>query len=104
MNWKTITRGGQDPQSGLHTLSLQHNSLRTENSSPEELFPANVYECKSKQQLIDYHHASCWSPTQSIWVKAIKHFFHFMARPNHRISQQTFNQKGSYSTRAPQKN
>ena len=64
-NWKTIMRGGRDPKSGLYTLLLQHNSLRTENSSLEELFAGNVYECKSKQQLIDYHHASYWSSTQS---------------------------------------
>ena len=47
----------------------------TELETPDENFAGNVYECKSKQALVNYHHASCWSPTTSGWIKAIKKNF-----------------------------
>ena len=43
--------------------------------SPEKPFAGNVYECSSKKSLVDYHHALCWSPTKSGWVKVISNNF-----------------------------
>ena len=48
----------------------------TEFQTSGEYFAGSVYEFKSKGTLVDFHHASCWIPTQSGWVKAItKNFF-----------------------------
>ena len=56
----------------------QQNKLMTEFTIPDEYFAGSAYECKSKRTLVDYHHASCWSPTQYVWVKSItKNFFTF---------------------------
>ena len=54
----------------------QQNKIMTESTTPEEYFSGSAYECKSKSTLVDYHHASCRSPTQSGWGKSItKNFF-----------------------------
>ena len=72
---KIIMTGGRELLSRLYTLTLQAPNLRTEINSPEKLSASNVYECKSKQQLIEYHHASCWSPVKSTWTKATSNNF-----------------------------
>ena len=42
----------------------------------DEYFAGSAYKCKSKKTLVDYHQASCWSRTHSVWVKTItKNFF-----------------------------
>ena len=47
-----------------------------EPKTPDEYFSGSAYERKSKKNLVDYHHASCWIPTHSGWGKAItKNFF-----------------------------
>ena len=69
---KVITKGTIDPRSNLYILNLtQKNKLMTEFTTPDKYFVGSAYECKSKITLVDYHHASCWSPTQSRWGKAI---------------------------------
>ena len=70
---KVIMKGTRDPHSNLYMInSTQRNKLMTEFTTPEKYFAGNVYECKSKGTLVDDHHASFWSPTQSVWVKATK--------------------------------
>ena len=54
----------------------QQNELMTESTTPDEYFAGSAYKCNSKSTLVDYHHASCWSPTHSGWGKAVtKTFF-----------------------------
>ena len=74
---RTIMRGTRDARTNLYMLSLtQQNNLMTESKTPDEYFAGSAYECKSKNTLVDYHHTSCWSPTHSVWGKAItKNFF-----------------------------
>ena len=62
--------GKRGPEPNLYNISLLqqalHNkNLMTEIRSPEKPFAGSVYECSSKKALVDYHHASCWSPTKS---------------------------------------
>ena len=68
---KTLMRGGHDSRSYLYTLTLYALNLRAEKKSPEKSSATNVHECKSKVQLIDDHHVSCWSPVKTTWAKAV---------------------------------
>ena len=69
---KIIMRGTRDQHTNLYMLNLtQQEKLMTESTTPDEYFSGSAYECKSKSTLVDYHQASCWSPTQSGWGKAI---------------------------------
>ena len=72
-----MTKGRRDLISNIYMLNLtQRNNLMTEFRTPDECFARNLYQCRSKSTLVDYHHVSCWIPTQSGWVKAItKNFF-----------------------------
>ena len=72
-----MMKGTRYPRSDLYMLNLtQRNMLMTEFTTPDEYFAGSVHECNSKGTLVDHHHKSCWSPTQSRWVKAItKNFF-----------------------------
>ena len=74
---KVIMKGTRDPRKNLYMLNLtQQNKLKMESTTSDEYFAGSSYECKSKKTLVDYHHASCWSPTQSELGKAItKNFF-----------------------------
>ena len=73
----TIMSGTWYARTNIYMLSLtQQNNLMTESTTPDKYFTGSAYECKSKKTLVDYHHASCWSPTHSGWGKAItKNFF-----------------------------
>ena len=66
-----------DARTNLYMLILTHqNNLMTESTTPDKYFAGSAYRCKSKKTLVDYHHASCWSPTHLRWGKAItKNFF-----------------------------
>ena len=67
---RTIMGGTRDAHTTLYTLSpTQRNNLMTEPKTPDEYFVGRAYECKSNKTLVDYHHASCWSPTHSGWRK-----------------------------------
>ena len=69
-NGKIMTKGKQYPLSNLYMLNLiQQNKLMMEFQNPDEYFVGSVYEFKSKGTFLDYHYASCWSSTQSGWVK-----------------------------------
>ena len=73
-----LMKGRRCPQSRLYMLKLNNNqqSVMTEQPFPEIDCANNVHECTSKQNLVDYLHASAWSPTTSGWKKAIsKGFF-----------------------------
>ena len=72
-----MMKGKRDPRSNLYMLNLtQRNKLMTDLPTPDKYFAGSVYVCKSKGTLVGYHHTSCWSPTQSGWVRAItKKFF-----------------------------
>ena len=74
---KIIMRGTQDTRTNLYMLNLtQQKKLMTESTTSDGYFAVSAYECKSKITLVDYHHASCWSPNQSRWGKEIsKNFF-----------------------------
>ena len=77
-------KGKHYPLSNMYMLNLtQRNNLMTEFQTPDEYFTGSVYECKSKGTLIDYHHASCWIPTQYRWVKAIKKTSSLIGRAYH---------------------
>ena len=74
---RTIMRGTRDAHTNFYMLSLtQQNNLMTEFKTPDEYFAGSAYEWKSKKTLVEYHHTSCWSPTNLGWGKSItkKHF------------------------------
>ena len=67
---KVVMKGTRYPRSNLYMLNLtQQNKLMTEFTTPDEYFAGSVYECNPKSTLVDYHHASCWIPTQYEWGK-----------------------------------
>ena len=74
---RTIMGGTRDARTNLYMLSLtQRNNLMTEPKTTDKYFSGSAYECKSKKTLVEYHNASCWSPTHSGWGKEIsKKFF-----------------------------
>ena len=75
-NKEIVMRGDRDPVTKLYSINIsQENKLMTELETPDENFAGNIYECKSKRDLVNYHHASCWSPTTSGWIKSIKNNF-----------------------------
>ena len=62
---KLMMKGTRDTRSNLYMFNLnQKNKLMTEFTTPGEYFSGSMYGCNSKGTLVDYHHASCWSPTQ----------------------------------------
>ena len=69
--------GTRDARTNLYMLILtQRNNLMTDPKTPDKKFACSSYECKPKKTLVDYHHASFWSPTHSGWGKEItKNFF-----------------------------
>ena len=70
INGKMMIKGRRYPLSNLYMLNLnQRSNLMTKFRTPDEYFSRNVYECKSKGTLVDYHHATCRRSTQSWWVK-----------------------------------
>ena len=59
-------------RTNLYMLRLtQKNNLMAESTAPDKYFAGSAYKCKSKKTLVDYHHASYWSPTHSGWGKEI---------------------------------
>ena len=72
---KIIMQGGRDPITTLYMIELEQNSEMTEPQIPDKLFAHNVYECKSKQDLVVYYHRTCWSPSPSTWIAAIQKGF-----------------------------
>ena len=73
---KVMMKGKQDSLSTMYMLNLTHqNKLMTEFQTPDEYFAGSVYEFKSKVTLVNYHHASCWIPTQSGWIRSITKIF-----------------------------
>ena len=69
---KLMIKGTRDPRSNLYMINLtQRNKLMTEFTTADKCFAGCVYVCKSKGTLVEYHHTSCWIPTQSGWEKAI---------------------------------
>ena len=88
-----IMRGTQYTRTNLYMLNLtQQKKIMTESTTPGEYFAGSAYKRKSKIALVDYHHASCWGPTQIGWGKAItKKLLHFLARPIIGPGAQTLN-------------
>ena len=69
-------KGTRDTRTNLYMLNLtQQKKLMTESTTPDEYFAGRAYECKSKITLVDYHHASFWSPTQYGLRKSITNKF-----------------------------
>ena len=48
-------------------------TLMTEPPFPDIFFSNHVYETKTKQYLIMFYHAACFSPSKSIFIQLIKH-------------------------------
>ena len=67
----------RDARTNLYMLRLtQQNNIITESTTPDEYFAGSAYDCESKNIAVDYHHASCCSPTYSGCGKEItKNFF-----------------------------
>ena len=81
---KVMMKGKRYPRSNLYMLNSTHqNKLMTELPTPDDYFAGSAYACKSKGTLVDYHHASFWSPTQSGWVKAITNNFFILGQAYH---------------------
>ena len=69
-------RGTRDTRTNLYMLNLtQQNKLMTYSTTPDEYFAGSAYNCKPKSTLVEYHHVSFYSPTQSGWGKAITENF-----------------------------
>ena len=52
-----MIKGRRDPLSNIYMLNLtQRNNIMIEFRTPDECFSINVYECKLKGTLVDYHH------------------------------------------------
>lgn len=72
---QTLMHGNRDPTTTLYMISLSDttNKLMTAPPHfPENLMANHVYETKSKQDLILFYHAACFSPTENAFIKAIK--------------------------------
>ena len=86
----------QDARTNLYMLNLtQQKKLMTESTTPDEYFIGSAYKFKSKITLVDFHHASCWSPTHYVWGKPIKNILHLLARPKIGPGSQTPHKKQS---------
>ena len=68
---KVLMKGWRCPKTTLYMINLTTDpqSIMTELNTPDMDCANNVYECTSKQNLVDYLHASAWSPTTSGWKK-----------------------------------
>ena len=66
-------QGDIDPNTTLYTINMAA-PLRAmkEQHSPDTLREKHVYETKSKQELIIFYHAACFSPTKRTFVDTIK--------------------------------
>ena len=61
-----------DNQATLPSLTSQE-VVAMDSSLNDDLFQANhVYETKSKQELVSFYHAACFSPSKSTFIAAIK--------------------------------
>ena len=66
-------KGHRDPRTILYMINMTAplKSI-TEHNIPEAFSANHVYETKSKQELILFYHAACFSPTKRPFVDAIK--------------------------------
>ena len=58
---EVIMKGGRNINSGLYVLELANKAKNTmiETKIPDTLFANNIYECKSKFNLVKYPHQVC---------------------------------------------
>ena len=66
-------QGHRDPSTTLYMINTTAPLKSMMEQKIPDAFSANhVYETKSKQELILFYHAACFSPTKRTSVKAIK--------------------------------
>ena len=66
-------QGHRDPINTLYMINMTSPlKSMTEQNIPEAFSANHVYETKSKQELIFFYHAACFSPTKRTFVEAIK--------------------------------
>ena len=68
-----VMQGHRDPTTTIYMINMtaQLKSM-TEQNIPDAFSANHVYETKSKQELILFYHAACFSPTKRTFVEAIK--------------------------------
>ena len=65
--------GKRDPITTLYMVNMTTTpSVSTSPSFPTYLYANHVYEKQSKQDLVLFYHAACFSPSKSTFIKAIK--------------------------------
>jgi hypothetical protein len=70
-NGKEVMYGSQDPKARLWRVNLKQNM------KPESAQCNDAHDNNNQKDLINYPHASCFSPVKSTWIKAIKNGFFF---------------------------
>ena len=66
-------QGHRDPITTLYMINMTAPlKSMTEQNIPEAFSVNHVYETKSKQELILFYRAACFSPTKHTFVEAIK--------------------------------
>ena len=72
-NHQTLMTGQRDPVTTLYMINMTETPrLMTELLFPDSLFANHVYETKTKQDLIIFYHAVCFSPFKSNFIQAIR--------------------------------
>ena len=71
--WSEVMQGHRDPRTTLYVINMTAplKSI-TEQNIPDTSRANNLYETKSKQELILFYHAACFIPTKHNFVEAIK--------------------------------
>ena len=68
-----VMMGKRDPVTTLYMVNMTATpSVSSPPSFPTNLYANHVYETQSKQDLILFYHAACFSPSKSTFIKAIK--------------------------------
>ena len=66
-------QGHRDPMTTLYMINMTApQKSMTEQNIPGSFSANHVYETKSKQELILFYHAACFSPPKRTFVEAIK--------------------------------
>jgi hypothetical protein len=69
INGKDVMYGSRDPKSRLWRVNLKQK-MNTKIAQCN-----HAHDNNNQQDLINYHHAACFSPVNSTWIKAMKNGF-----------------------------
>jgi hypothetical protein len=85
-----VLQGYRNPI-GLWRIPIQHNHAVTSSRSTPQHSINSIIDARTQHELIQLLHATCFSPTESTWIKAIKNN-HFTTWPlaNDTIIQKFF--------------